>query len=88
MRTTITLEAGVWEDARRLADSLGATFSELVEQALRERLARADAPPPPPPFALVTFGGDGLRPGVAWADVDDLASEVEIERMLAADAPR
>lgn len=85
MRTTITLETGLWEDARRLADELGATFSELVDQALRERLARVREPSSPPPFQLVTFGGDGLRPGVGWSGLDELASDGELERLLAAE---
>lgn len=78
-RTTITLDAGLHADARSLADALGCTFSELVEAALRERLARAVSAPEVG-FELVTYGGDGLRDGLGWADVEALAADLEAGR--------
>lgn len=82
MRTTVAIDTGLWNDARRFAEAKGQTFSELVEEALRARLAAVEAPAPAAPFAPVRFGGDGLRPGITW---DALGADDELERFLAAE---
>lgn len=69
MRTTISLDAAVFENARRAAAAAGTTLSALVEAALRDRLA-ASVVTPAPPFRLITAGGAGLRPDYAWNRLD------------------
>jgi hypothetical protein len=68
MRTTINLDAQLLTEARLLARRSGKTLTAVIEDALRERLARRVALPSPEPVRLVTVGGNGLLPGV---DLDD-----------------
>jgi hypothetical protein len=82
MRTTVTIEDGLLEDAKRRADELDTTLSAYIEEALRLRMTRDDQPAERPPFRVVTFGGDGLVPGVSWDDVREIASEDEVDRFL------
>jgi hypothetical protein len=75
MRTTVTIEDGLLTDAKRVAAETGRTLGEVVEDALRESLARrrelrsSERPP------LPTFEGDGLQPGV---DLDDTAALLDL----------
>ena len=85
MRTTISIEEGLFTDARRLADELGTTFSGLVADCLRERLRAPDTAPEAEPWRPVTFAGDGLRSGVRWSDLAAVAADDELERLLAAE---
>lgn len=82
MRTTITIDDGLLEDAKLRAQAQDTTLSALIEDALRERLARA-SPQRARKFKLVTFGGDGLQPGVTWDTVGRLIDEDEDERFAA-----
>lgn len=56
-------------EAKRLASSTGRSLSQVVEDALRESLARGHGPERTE-FRMPTFGGKGLLPGV---DLDDSA---------------
>lgn len=80
MRTTITIDDGLLEDAKRRAEELDMTLSAMIEDALRERLARA-AVTRKPKFKPITFGGDGLQPGITWDEVGRLIDEDEVERL-------
>jgi hypothetical protein len=85
MRTTITIDDGLLEDVKRLADEMQTSVSALIEEALRARLA---APPPTEKveaFRLITYGRGGLLPGYTW---EALGSEDdEVERFLALRKP-
>jgi hypothetical protein len=70
MRTTINLHDGVLAEAKALARRSGKTLTAVIEDALRERLARRAAPASQEPVRLPTVGGKGLLPGV---DLDDSA---------------
>ena len=64
MRTTVTIDEALLADAKRRAAERGVTLSEIVQDALRESLARSaeaagDVEPLP-----VFHGRGGLRPGV------------------------
>lgn len=61
-------------DAKRLAVSSGRTLSQVVEDALRESLARGSGLEQTE-FRMPTFGGNGLNPGV---DLDDSAGLQEL----------
>lgn len=80
MRTTISIEDGLLEDAKRRAEELNITLSAMIEDALRERLARRRTTRKPR-FRLVTFDGDGLQPGVTWDRVGRVIDEDEDERL-------
>ncbi len=69
MRTTIRLDAALLAEAKKQAAETGQTLTSVIEDALRERLARRRARPRGP-VRLTTFRGDGLVPGV---DLDDSA---------------
>ncbi len=75
MRTTINLDAEVLAQAKVLARRSGKTLTAVIEDALRERLARRSALPPPEPVRLVTVGGNGLLPRV---NLDDSAALREL----------
>ena len=83
MRTTIRLPDDLLEEAKIYAARSGKTLTAVIEDALRESLARkqgGDAPKRP--IRLTTVGGAGLRPGV---DLDDSAALLEL--MEAPDDP-
>lgn len=73
MRTTINLPDGLLAQIKRLAADKGTTLTDVIADALREKLARkttrkSKTPMPvfsPPP------GEEGLLPGV---DLDDTAA--------------
>jgi hypothetical protein len=58
----------VLRDAKSLAAETGRTLTGVIEDALREVLARRTGPRLRPRITLTTVGGSGVYPGV---DVDD-----------------
>lgn len=76
MRTTIRLDGALLREARREASRSGMTLTALIEEALRERLARtASATEPRSRVRLPTVGGRGVAPGV---DLDDSAALLDV----------
>jgi hypothetical protein len=71
MRTTIRLDDQLLVEAKKLAAERGTTLTAMVEDALRETLARRRPPHPRKKLRLTTFGHGGLRPHV---DLDDTAA--------------
>jgi hypothetical protein len=63
MRTTIRLDDQLLADAKQLALSTGRTLTQVIEESLREKLARRDRSAAPR-VELPTFAGGGLQPGV------------------------
>jgi len=74
MRTTIRLDDQLLKEAKAAAAASGRTFTELVESALRETLARRKAGPRRERVTLPTFKGE-LMPGV---DLDDSAGLLDL----------
>lgn len=74
MRTTIRLDDDLLTRAKRAALERGTTLTALIEDALRRALAPADSTRREP-FRMLTFHGDGLRPGV---DLDDTAALLDL----------
>lgn len=70
VRTTIRLDDDLLAAAKQRAGARGITLTKLVEDALRETLARRPASQAERP-QLPTYGSGGLMPGV---DLDDSAS--------------
>jgi predicted transcriptional regulator len=74
MRTTIRLDDHLLAEAKKLAAETGRTLTSVLEDALRDTLARRVARPKRSRLRLKTFRGDGVRPGV---DLDDSAGLLE-----------
>lgn len=77
MRTTINLDDDLLREAKLVARKTGKTLTALIEDALRERLARRQARQPYAPSELPVVHGRGLQAGV---DLDDSAGLRELLR--------
>jgi hypothetical protein len=75
MRTTIDLPDDLLAKAKKLAAESNRSLRALIEDALREALARRHSRSRSPPITLTTFGGTGLLPGV---DLDDASALLEL----------
>jgi hypothetical protein len=75
MRTTIRLDDDLLRKTRALAAQTGRTLTAVIEDALREALARSRQRRDQPRIALPTFKGNGLQPGV---DLDDTVGLLDI----------
>lgn len=76
MRTTIRLSDDLLTAAKKAAAESGCTLTALIEDALREVLARKARPTGGRArVKLTTFRGTGLRPGV---DLDDSAALLDV----------
>lgn len=75
MRTTIHLDDDVLAEARELADNTGRSLNSVIEEALREMLARQRKNAQPGPVQLTTVSGNGLLPGV---QLDNSASLLDV----------
>lgn len=71
MRTTIRLDDDLVRQAKRLAVDSGRTLTQVVDEALRQMIARHGVRRSSGPVVLPTFGGGRVMPGV---DLDDNAS--------------
>ena len=76
MRTTVRLGDALLQEAKREAAKTGMTLTALIEESLRERLARSRTNPDVrPPVRLTTTGRGGVHPGI---DLDDSASLLDL----------
>lgn len=75
MRTTVRLDEGLLEEVRKYAAKRRTTLTAVMEEALRQTLARQKTRQKPGPVRLTTVGGRGLMPGV---DLDDTASLLDV----------
>jgi hypothetical protein len=75
MRTTVRLSESLLAEAKKYAAESGGTLTSVLEDALREALARRRAPAKHKAIRLRTINGDGVRPGV---DLDDTAALLEL----------
>jgi predicted DNA-binding ribbon-helix-helix protein len=64
MRTTVRLPSDLLTEAKKLAAESHTTLTRLIEEALRERLARRRDLASAPPVELPVLRGSRLRPGV------------------------
>lgn len=77
MRTTVRLEPELLTRAKAHAAATGRSLNTLIEEALRQSLARIERTQPATAVTLPTFaGGRGVRPGI---DLDDSASLWELD---------
>ena len=75
MRTTIRLDDQLLADVKQIAAKSGRTLTGIIEDALREMLARQQQVAKRPKVRLPTFTGNGLLPGV---DLDDSAALTDL----------
>lgn len=76
MRTTIRVDDSLLAEAKANAARTGRTLTRVVEDALRESLARRDARPGHlKPVVIPTFKGKGVQPGV---DLDSSSALLEV----------
>lgn len=75
MRTTIRIDEQLLEEAKREAIRQKKSLTAIIEDALRASLARQRNAGQRMPVKLVTFGGNGLLPGV---DLDDSAALLDL----------
>ena len=71
MRTTIRFDEQLLIQAKKLAAEKGTTLTELLQDALRETLARRRPSSVRSKLRLTTFGRGGVLPHV---DLDDTAA--------------
>jgi len=75
MRTTVRLDEALLTQAKKYAAESGRTLTAVLEDALREKLARRDRLPARKRVRLLTVEGGGLLPGV---DLDDSAALLDV----------
>ena len=75
MRTTVRLDDRLLADTKRYAAQSGRTLMSLIDEGLREVVARGAASRQAPPVELPTGGGGGLQPGVT---LDSNAALLEV----------
>ncbi|MET0167570.1 MAG: ribbon-helix-helix protein, CopG family [Vicinamibacterales bacterium] len=75
MRTTVRLDERLLAEVKKYAAESGRTLTSVLEDALRETLARRRSGVKRKPVRLKTARGEGLRPGV---DLDDTASLLDL----------
>jgi hypothetical protein len=83
MRTTVRLEDALFREAKKAAAEAGESLTRLIEDALREMLARRRSGGRRRRVRLPTYGRGGLLPGV---DLDNSAAL--LDRMEGIDPPR
>jgi hypothetical protein len=71
MRTTIRLDDDLLGEIKQFAARSDKTMTSVIEDALREMLARQQGTKTRAPVRLTTVSGRGLQPGV---DLDDSAA--------------
>lgn len=74
MRTTIRLDNNLMSQLKRMAAETHRTLTSIIEDAVREVLARRKKKAVRTPVKLPTFKGWGLRPGI---DLNDTASLID-----------
>jgi len=76
MRTTIRLTDALLREAKQEAAKNSLTLTALIEESLRERLARSRTSAEARlPVRLTTTGSGGVHPGI---DLDDTASLLDL----------
>jgi hypothetical protein len=80
MRSTLIIDDHLFKQARQRAADLGTTLSDVVNQALREALAKPKAKAAAK-FSMITFGGPAGSQRHEPADFAE-AAEADDERSL------
>jgi hypothetical protein len=78
MRTTVRLDPQLLAEAKALAARTGRSLTRVIEDSLRETLARRKDDRPQPTTLPVVNGGR-LRPGVNLDSTSDLLDVMELD---------
>ena len=76
MRTTIRLDDDLLKELKAHAARTGRSMTSLIEDAVRESLARASSERPPLE-PLPVFGGSGTLPGIDLTDTRSLLEAMD-----------
>jgi hypothetical protein len=82
MRTTLTLDDDVAFQLRERARRTGASFKEVVNDAIRVGLQQGRLPTARPSRFRVTPRTGGFRPGIDLLHLNRLNDELEVERVV------
>ena len=85
MRTTIRIDDQLLIEVKQLAAQSGQTLTAIIEDALRQMLARRKQSAERPLIRLETVSGNGPQPGV---DLDDSAALLDLMESFDAAARR
>jgi hypothetical protein len=75
MRTTIRIDDQLLREVKQVAARSGKSLTAVIEDALRESVAKRRELENRKPVRLTTFTGGGLQPGV---DLDDSAGLLDL----------
>lgn len=75
MRTTINVDDQVLREIKKIVAETGKTLAAVIEEALREKLARCRQAEKEDAIELPVFEGKGLLPGV---DLDDSSALLDL----------
>ena len=75
MRTTISIDDHLLDQAKKLAMDSNMSLSALLEHALKEMIYRRQSPTKRKDVKLVTYKGKGLQKGV---DLDNSAATLDL----------
>ena len=78
MRTTIILNDRLVAEAKRLAAERNTTLSEIVNEALRARLAHPSVPQSTVNFRMPVFRGQGPRVDSTPAELSRIGEDEEL----------
>jgi hypothetical protein len=78
MRTTVSLDDQLLQQAKQLAVTTGRTMSQVLDDALRVFLSKQSAESRSV-IDLPAYGGSGLQPGVDLEDRDALAELLDTD---------
>lgn len=82
MRTTVRLDDELLAEAKRYAALTGRTLTSLIDEGLREVLARGERRAPAKRVELLTGGEGGLRPGIRSDSFSEVLDQLDTERFL------
>ena len=82
MRTTVRLDDELLAEAKRYATRTGRTLTSLIDEGLREVLARGERRAPAKRVELLTGGEGGLRPGIRSDSFSEVLDQLDTERFL------
>ena len=82
MRTTVRLDDQLLAEAKRHAARTGRTLTSLIDEGLREVLARGERRAPAKRVELITGGEGGLRPGIQSDRLTEVLDQLDCERFL------
>lgn len=77
MRTTVRLDEQLLKSAKQYATETGTTLTAVIEDALRQALARRATNRSRVPVQLITVAGRGVRTGIDLSDSAALLAAME-----------